>query len=51
MRVCVGGGGGGEVNVKKQFLVKETQVIEQWGLKSEPLDTVSDVITIPPATF
>ena len=51
MCVCVLWGGGGGGNLKIFFLVKGNQVMEQWGLKSEPLDTVSDVITISPPTF
>ena len=54
MCVCVGGGGGGgggNLKIMYIFLVKGNQVMEQWGLKSEPLDTVSDVITISPPTF
>ena len=49
MCVCVLGGG--EAIYKNTFLVKGNQVMEQWGLKSEPPDTVSDVITIPSPTF
>ena len=48
--VCVGCGGGGG-GVRKQFLVKENQVMELWRLESDPPDPVSDVITIPPLTF
>ena len=47
--VCVLGGGGG--NLQKYFSCQGNQVMEQWGLKSEPPDTVSDVITISPPTF
>ena len=48
--VCVDGGGGGQ-SKKNIFLVKGNQVMEQWGFKSDPPDTVSDMITIPQPTF
>ena len=52
MCVCGGGGGGGGGgDVRKQFLVKENQVMELWRLKSDLPDPVSDVITIPSLKF